>query len=221
MIEQIKNLYRKYSAELIETIKYQKILYSSRDFWPQFDDLESEITYLRIREYKPRIIVEISPCRGWSTSWILKAIKDNKSGYLHSYDMIDYSKRNIPNEYFKFWELHVGDVCKKIIPNMDYLFIDSEHTLAFANWYIKNFLEKYSNIPVSIHDVFHIEDPNGFSLEGGRIIKWLKEKNIEYITASPNKSIDNYNAIIDVRKEIGINDTIHHCNSNPCIFFNI
>ena len=46
---------------------------------PQFDDVEAEITYLLIREFRPKNVVEISPCGGWSTSWILTALKDNGS----------------------------------------------------------------------------------------------------------------------------------------------
>src|SRR5450759_2726179 len=56
---------------------------------PHFDDIEAEITYLLIRASRPKTLVEISPFGGWSTSWILNAIRDNDYGTLYSYDLVD------------------------------------------------------------------------------------------------------------------------------------
>jgi len=58
---------------------------------PHFDDIEAEITYLLIRAFRPKTLVKISPLGGWSTSWILNAIRDNNYGTLYSYDLVDDS----------------------------------------------------------------------------------------------------------------------------------
>ena len=64
---------------------------------PQLDDIEAEVTYLLIRESRPSTVVEISPSGGWSTSWILQALKDNDYGTLYSYDYNDASTKVLPS----------------------------------------------------------------------------------------------------------------------------
>ena len=56
-----------------------------------FADLEAEITYMRIRELRPEKVMELSPNCGWSTHYLLSALRDNGAGELHSYDLVDCS----------------------------------------------------------------------------------------------------------------------------------
>ena len=220
-IDFIKTLYRKYVDDLKTLKQQQKLLYHEKAWWPQFDDLEAEITYLRIRDCAPETVVEISPCRGWSTTWILSALRDNSVGTLFSYDVHDFSKYNVPKDLATRWVLNIGDAKEADIPKPDYLFIDSDHSKEFAEWYIEDLFEKYNSIPTSVHDVFHTSDPNGFSLEGGIVIDWLNSKEIPWFTASANKNPDGFSEIVELRKELGVDDRIHSCDNNPCVFFNL
>lgn len=94
---------------------------------PQLDDIESEITYLLLREYKPEHVVEISPSAGWSTSWILRALQYNQLGHLYSFDFIDDSTSTIPEELYAYrWTFIQGDIKRnidKLSQQIDYLFI--------------------------------------------------------------------------------------------------
>ena len=192
---------------------------------PQLDDLEAEITYLRVREANPATVVEISPCGGWSSTWILQALRDNGKGELHSYDLVDTSTHNVPkNLAAGRWHFHQGDVTKNpesLPARIDYLFIDSDHSAQFAKWYIDQLFPRVaSGTPTSVHDVFHTSDPTGFDSEGGVIVRWLEEKNTPYFTASSARSPESYQKIQSIKANLGLNRRIHHSDYNSMIFFN-
>lgn len=70
----------------------------------QLSDVEAELTYLRIRALKPNRVFELSPFRGWSTFWLLSALRDNGKGTLHSFDIVDAATRTgvLPDELTYF-----------------------------------------------------------------------------------------------------------------------
>ena len=79
-------LRRLYRMRLLTTIR-----------WPMLDDVEAEVTYLLIRDRNPKLIMEMSPNGGWSTTWILRALRDNGAGgQLWSYDLHDMSTKLVP-----------------------------------------------------------------------------------------------------------------------------
>lgn len=252
-IDFVLELYKKYGQDLEKVRNYQKLLLSKKgktrfekyflfrgtryllrkigltnslfmNINPQLDDIESEITYLLIRELKPKKIVEISPCGGWSTSWILNAIKDNGTGRLYSYDIVDDSTKVIPKQLAQGrWAFFKGDIKKKMekIPkDMDYVFIDAEHTANFAEWYTKNLfpiIPKESTI--SVHDVFHTTDPNGKYTEGGVVINWLTKNKTKYFTASRAKNKKSFEKIKLVRGKFNFGKNIIRSEANSMIFF--
>jgi predicted O-methyltransferase YrrM len=261
----ISDLYRKYKDDLRKVRKYQRRLYYEKGYskyekyllyrairyaikkigykfinrygplHPQLCDIEAEITYLLIREFKPKNIVEISPCGGWSSSWILHAIRDNKFGKLYSYDLIDKCLKNVPKFLIKNnWEFIQGDIKRnlnKLPKKVDYLFMDSDHSSEFANWYIENIFPKLSNgTPINVHDVFtpeHIlsetekSKTNNFfkDVESKVIINWLKKKNINYYTTSPLVFNDRYEKIITIKHELKLSKKIHLNITNSMIYF--
>jgi hypothetical protein len=56
---------------------------------PQLDDVEAELTYLALRDHRPHTVMELGTFQGWSTTWILRALRDNGHGRLHSFDQVD------------------------------------------------------------------------------------------------------------------------------------
>ncbi len=191
---------------------------------PQLDDLEAEVTYLLLREANPETIVEISPCGGWSTTWILSAMRDNGRGSLYSYDVVDISTRNVPPELAEGrWKFFQGDVATNLstLPaKIDYLFIDSDHSATFAHWYIATLFPRLTPAtPVSVHDVYHTEDPGGFDSEGNVIIDWLGEHDVKYLTVSPQRDRQAFDALMHKKKQIGLAAPIHRSIKNPMIFF--
>lgn len=189
---------------------------------PRFDDIEAEITYLLIREFKPQTVVEISPADGWSTSWILNALKDNGSGKLYSYDLVDNATKNIPLPLAKDrWTFCAGDIKKnidKLPEKIDYLFIDSDHSAEFAAWYIENIFSRLERgTPVSVHDVFQSED--WYFPEKEVILDWLRMSSIDYFSASFINAKEIFERICSSKKRLNICSFIHKSRINPAIFF--
>ncbi|HEX9611803.1 MAG TPA: hypothetical protein VF978_07920 [Gemmatimonadales bacterium] len=108
-VDVITGLYHKHAPALREVRREQRRLYAVRGdtrlerfavyrWWsaalgalglpahyrrrlkPQLDDIEAEITYLLVRELTRPTVVEIAPDRGWSTTWLLAALRDNAGG---------------------------------------------------------------------------------------------------------------------------------------------
>jgi predicted O-methyltransferase YrrM len=192
---------------------------------PSFDDVEAEVTYLLIRNARPQTIVEISPSGGWSTLWILSALRDNGTGRLFSYDLVDDATRNIPEELrAQRWTFVRGDVRRALstLPHpIDYLFIDSDHSSEFADWYLENVLPLLApNGIVSVDDVLRAphDRPREFG-EGRRLLQWLNTNQLAYLSFSPYASSANYNQAMRVKTELGLDRQIHTSIVNPCVFF--
>ena len=191
---------------------------------PQLDDLEAEITYLRLRESKPESVVEISPCGGWSTTYILSALRDNGKGKLYSYDLVDLATRNVPKELAEGrWVFSIGDVTKNLsaLPSrIDYLFIDSDHSAKFAQWYIDHLFPRLVGpTPVSVHDVYHTADATGFDGEGKVIVDYLTSHQVPYFTASPKRNPQGFEKIMAKKRSLQLDAPIHRSPANSMIFF--
>lgn len=191
---------------------------------PQLDDLEAEATFLLMREFAPEHVVEISPCGGWSSTWILSALRESGRGRLTSFDLVDLSTKNVPKPLAQGrWEFVQGDATRNLgrLPaRIDYLFIDSDHSARFARWYIENLFSRLApGTPVSVHDVFHTAEPAGFDEEGGVLIRWLEERNIPYLTLSPRRAPEAAARIRAVKRELGLEARIHRADNNSMVFF--
>jgi predicted O-methyltransferase YrrM len=191
---------------------------------PQFDDIEAEVTYLLLRELAPRTVVEIAPDRGWSTTWILVALRDNGSGRLFSYDIADHSTRAVPRALAdQRWTFTLGDITQhldRLPPQIDYLFLDCAHSAEFARWYIRELFPRLApGTPVGIHDIF--PDAARFDRfgEAGVVQQWLEERRVTYFTAAPAKAPAVYEALLAVKGELGMADPIHRSRANPMVFF--
>jgi predicted O-methyltransferase YrrM len=198
----------------------------ARRFKPQLDDIEAEATYLFLRELRPRSVVEISPDRGWSTTWILAALRDNGIGRLYSYDLFDHSTRNIPRDLSQGrWTFMQGDVTRGIdrLPEkIDYLFIDSSHTAEFARWYLcEVFPRLVPGTPVCIHDIF-LDRAHVVRFGEARVVeRWLAERGVRFFTPSPTAAPDVYGRLMRLKHELGMAEPIHASSRNPMVFFRL
>ena len=225
-------MYRKYKKQL--SIIRSKMKTNHNYGEPQFDDIEAELTALFLLYLKPKNVIEFSPCTGWSTSIILDTLEiNNNNSKLTSYDLLDKCSKFVRKLNHKnvTWDLKLGDVTKEFnkwnLEDIDYLFIDSDHSAEFALKFINNLLTplldicKKSNkeVLVSVHDVFHTHDPGGFDSEGPEVIEFLAKNNIPYYTASQARNNNNFNILKKIKKELGFDDLIHPNEINPAIFF--
>ncbi len=129
--DHIRTLYQKYEKDLraVRDAQRQFLRDRGKSMKAQLDDYEAEITYLLLRDLRPDVVVEIGTFYGWSTMWILSALRDNEAGHLHSFDIVDNVVRNVPAELSEGrWTFTKGDVREhlgKVPADVDYLFIDA------------------------------------------------------------------------------------------------
>ena len=145
---------------------------------PQSVELENEINWLLIRDLKPDIVIELGPCSGWSTAYLVDAVIRNETGKVISYDILDHSIENLKRVWRwaddspgcgglfdpitqGVWELRKGDTCTTFDLDaiqdegkIGYVSIDSGHSGEYAKWYIEEILEKIPvGCGVAIHDI--------------------------------------------------------------------
>lgn len=238
---EIKRLYKLHSETLKKINKRKKSRHSKTKnhqvFRPQFDDIESEITSILILDSKPKKIIEFSPCMGWSTCILLDTLdmleKDNRS--VCSFDINDKCIKNV-NEFKPkdvMWKFKLGDVREKFdkwkLSDIDFLFIDSDHSVEFTENYIANLLdpllkfckENAKEVYISVHDIW-LENKNGdplLSPEGKILLEFLKNNNISHYTAAKCK--ENYKSLVKLRNELGMIKQIHYGKLNPAVFFKL
>tara|TARA_Y100000992_G_scaffold104673_1_gene68148 strand:- start:622 stop:1596 length:975 start_codon:yes stop_codon:yes gene_type:complete len=237
--EFIQQLYITYQNELKVIRNRNKLkiiwlmLYNKQGDCFQFEDVEAELTVLFLLHIKPKNVIEFSPFCGYSTSIILDSLSiNNNNAHLKSFDINDmcspfinylnYSKAN--------WNFELGDVTDKFaswnLNDIDYLFIDSDHSREFAVKYINDLLkpllqlcrENKKRLLVSVHDVFHgrINEPYD---EGEEVINFLRQNNISFYSPSRFYNQENWNIINNVKRKLGIEElvksTIHNRYNEP------
>jgi predicted O-methyltransferase YrrM len=189
---------------------------------PMLDDLEAEITYLLIRDRHPRVVVEMSPNTGWSTTWILSALRDNgNNGQLWSYDLHDTSTKLVPQHLADGrWHFVRGDARCTIpqAPDFDYLFVDSDHSASFARWYCEALLPRVTpGVVVSVHDVFHQAQ---LSEEGQVVADWLEKRGLSYWTVASSMDGVDASDLREQRRKLhpDLEKPIHG-HADPMMFF--
>jgi hypothetical protein len=216
-LDYIKQLYEKYKIELHELQSYLKEAKQKVYLSPMFDDIEAEITYMRLRELKPKNIYEFSPCHGYSTIIMAFAVmKNNNGAKIKTYDIEDFCTSNFNALGLNsIIDVTIGDVQLKYneFQDVDYLFIDSDHSKEFATFYTQNLLNdlyKENYIPGSCHDIFHYSSP---SEEGEVIIDFLNSKNISWYTPHTDQ-----NEINLLRETFNLGE-VHHYKANSVLLF--
>lgn len=204
--------------------------------YPAFDDIECEVTYLLIRARRPETVVEISPAGGWSTSWMLQAVKDNGVGTVFSFDLKDRASKILPPELREGrWAFSQGDVRAPESPipdRIDFLFLDSLHTASFARWYIGGLFPRCApGGTVVVDDVFPTEspltefvrksDPDPTEGEPEVVLRWLSSHQKPFFTASPRAAPEVFQQLSRTRHHLGVDSPIHESEVNPAIFFTL
>lgn len=222
--EYVTGLYRQFVGELITVRTEQRELRLERPTMrAQLDDIEAEITYLLIRAHKPQTVVEIGSLHGWSTNWMLRALRDNGSGHLHTYDLVDNARHNVVDALAEGrWTFHRGDARVRLAGHrheIDHLYIDAAHTRRFADWYLSSLLPGVApGVPVSVHDVFHRRRPWPFS-EGRAVLNWLAERDIDHFTPARAAAPQIHRELMDLRAGLGLTERVHTGRHNPMLFF--
>lgn len=221
----VAGLYRKYATDLAAVIEQQRVFLADHpQVTPQLDDIEAEITYLLLREYRPATVMELGTFHGWSTTWLLSALRDNGTGRLHSFDKIDIVERNVPTELsVGRWSFVRGDMrtgLSQVPTDVGHLFVDADHGRRFARWYLERLFPLMpTGIPVSVHDVFRGRRARIWS-EGAEVVAWLRERDVRLFSASRSHSPATFRALNEVRGELGLTGA-RGPGANPMIFFSL
>ena len=212
-------LYREHAADLLAVIDELRGFPAPR----QLDDVEAELTYLLLRHHRPATVMELGTFHGWSTNWLLRALRDNDHGQLHSFDRVDHVLRAVPAELADRWTFVPGDAREtlpKVPTDVGYLFVDADHGARFARWYLAELFPLLpAGIPVSVHDVLPGRRPRPWS-EGAVVTAWLREQGIEQFSASRKAAPQAFAALQAVRGELGITGA-RGTTRNPMIFFSL
>lgn len=222
-LELVGALYRTHRNDLAAVIEQQRRFRAATpSMTPQLDDLEAEITYLLLREARPAQVMELGTFHGWSTTWILSALRDNGGGQLHSFDRVDHVVRNVPAGLADGrWTFVHGDVREQLteVPrDAGYLFVDAAHSAGFGRWYIEHLFPLVpAGIPVSVHDVFHTRRPLPFT-EGAVLLRWLRGRGVDWFTAARRHAPDVFGELDSLRRELGLTGA-RGTTVNPMLWF--
>ncbi|MEC3981815.1 class I SAM-dependent methyltransferase [Amycolatopsis sp. H20-H5] len=226
-LELIRGLYREH-ADALRSVRESRRAHRAAhpSLKVQLDDVEAEISYLLLRHFRPAKVVEIGSLHGWSTGWILHALKDNGTGILITMDLIDNATSGVPKSLAEGrWEFRQCDARNQPAgwaDGLDYLFIDADHSARFARWYLRDVFPRLAKgTPVSVHDVFHRAKPLPFT-EGVEVLSWLYLHATPYFTAARAKAPLVARAeLADLRRELGLGPDLHHGRDNPMIYFRL
>ncbi|WP_226367955.1 class I SAM-dependent methyltransferase [Pseudonocardia sp. ICBG162] len=224
MLDFLAGLYRTHADDLATVIDGQRELLAAGTIIPQLDDVEAELTYLLLRHHRPSQVVEVGTYYGWSTTWILSALRDNGSGHLQSFDLVDHVCGTVPEELSTGrWTFHRGDLretVEKVPADTGYLFVDADHGRRFARWYLEHLFGRIATgTPTSVHDVFHLPRARPFT-EGSEVLRHLERSGTGWFTSSRAAAPRNLRALDAVRAELGITG-VRGTSRNPMIFFSM
>jgi predicted O-methyltransferase YrrM len=222
-LEHVSALYRTHADDLGAVVEQQRRFRAATpSMTPQLDDLEAEITYLLLRDTRPEHVMELGTFHGWSTTWILSALRDNGSGHLHSFDRIDNVVRNVSGELSAGrWTFVHGDVRERLgdVPrDVGYLFVDAAHSARFARWYVEHLFPLVpAGIPVSVHDVFHGPRALPFT-EGAVVLRWLDARGVGWFTPARRRCPAVFERLLELRAELGLAG-VRGTTVNPMLWF--
>lgn len=163
LLDSILSAYSRYSSELR---RLEEFRCRHADVSNMYHDEERRILYSLVRTYKPQLVIEFSPNKGWSTLHVAHALEVNGSGHIHSFELdlnnIEVARRVLSSQgLIDRVTFHSGDVRKTLQPilhdlgqSVDFLFVDSNHSYDFGNWWLSNVLPSVrAGGLVHIHDV--------------------------------------------------------------------
>lgn len=201
----------RYGQEL-DAIRWWARFRNEPAFFPEtgmYDWIEAQILYLLIRSTKPQVVVEISPNYGYSTGFILLAMNRNNRGRLYSFDLEEkfyqhalrnFARVGIDTSRQQFLAGDVREVYEHVLPDkVDLLFMDSNHSYAFARWYIANLLPRVvEGGLIHAHDVlrYGVRPHLGDEGEGRALWEFIQQQQIpetsflyvsEFVRAQPVK----------------------------------
>ena len=222
----IVSLYHKHASHLrraqVLERKYYASLYPYHAF---FGDVEGEFLYLSMREMQPEVVVDIGVGGGFSTSWLLQGIVDNRHGHLTSCDILyegpPYIRKHFnPVSLEECWTFLHGDSADQVFPDeIDFLLSDSSHDGPYSKVFNDIMIPKMRpGGRVCVHDVFMLMTPaHG---EATETFVWLDKLGIQCYTVA-NCFVEQHAKIQQARKDIGLGPDMHVNLGDSLLIFDV
>lgn len=176
LLKTVNSWYAEFGHDL-ERVRAKARTWSGK---PQSDDIEMAISYLRIRATKPKAVWECAPADGWSSLFILQALRDNEEGELFSFglesqDEVFGRMRECCPELMDGWKYREGKLEGFVdsynftqgtggfadtygfheVPSPNYIYLDALHNFEFGQMYGNVLLRKVpGHVYVSMHDSY-------------------------------------------------------------------
>ncbi|WP_017568872.1 class I SAM-dependent methyltransferase [Nocardiopsis halotolerans] len=225
-LDHIRHLYRTHRDDLAHVRDQMRHHHTTNPHLrPTTNDIETEITYLLLRAHTPQHTVQIGTGHGWTTTWILSALRDNGTGHLHSFDTHDHTPHHVPTHLTHHrWTFTHGDIrttTAHLPPHTDHLLIDAAHNGHFARWYLRHLLPTLpAHTPVTIHNVFRHRATPPFT-EGALVMTWLTTNTTNFFTASAARAPHTHHALRQLKQELDLATPLHPGHHNPAIYFRL
>lgn len=223
----IAGLYGTYGQDLAAILDEQRALHdglTSRGIWCMFDDIEAELLYLFIREMGFGMALEIGSGCGWSTTWMLHALKLT-GGKLLSLDRDTNTPEFVPSDLagdrWDFSRMDVRDTSGESLAQLDFLLVDTDHQPNLVEWIIEHvFPLVRPGGRIAVHDVFALATPaHG---EAVAIFRHLDRIGVRPYTPS-HCFAASHRRINGARREAGIDPDKLICPNkvNPLLVFDV
>src|SRR5262249_3065974 len=164
----IVELYARYASDLAGLARFAAV---GERIGKSYAGEERRVLYLMTRHRAPGLVIEFSPKRGRSPFHMAAGLEDSGRGRIVSFEL-DPVSAALPRRTLKEAglahrsEVVVGDVAEEFPklygdrdrwraePGLSFLFIDSDHSMPFADWYVGNLFPLVERGGViHVHDV--------------------------------------------------------------------
>ncbi|MFB9376990.1 class I SAM-dependent methyltransferase [Kineococcus gynurae] len=223
--EVLLTAYREHVDDIARVVEQQRTrLRDHPRLRPQLDDVEAELTYALVRHLRPRRVVEVGCFWGWSTTWLLSALRDNGEGELHSFDRVGHVERTVEPELTDRWTFQLGDVRERLVEirasDPDHVFVDAAHTRRFGRWMTSTLFPALTpGTPVSVHDVYHHRTTAPWS-EGREVENWAVRSGVPILTAARPRATWLRREILELRHRAGIQGA-RGTTTDPMVWFDL
>lgn len=217
------SLYRRYAEDLRRVRQEQRALYQTLSH-QMFDDVEGEWVYLLVRylgEAGPVRALEVGAGTGLSSSWMLRALRDNAAGHLLSFDFRvptnSYLPRNLTQGRWTFVQDDAMACLGQVPTELDFMLIDSDHNSPDCDNLLDEMLPRTrSGGFAGVHDIYMLAEPG--TGEALHVFESLEQLDIYPFTPAPVFP-ENWDAIQAVRTELDLTAPIHFSTLNSLLLF--
>ena len=171
----------------------------------------------------PGTVLEIGSARGWSTTWLLRALHDNGAGgVLHTFDLTDDAVQTVPRPCPPAGGGSPAATCGAArSPTTPGSCSSTRHTRRGSP---AGTPPRSSNgsarVPPSPSTTSSTAAARGRSARAQSCSSWLRRRGIGHLTASPAADPDTHDRLVGLKQKLRLAAPVHAtATGNPMLFF--